>query len=205
MDDATKAQIFEPFFTTKPQGEGTGLGLSTVYGIVQQSGGSINVETAVGSGTTFTVTFPADTSGVPPAERPTTGNRSSVEGSAETVLVVEPEEAVRDLAYRFLSTAGYKVIAVPGPPEGEHAFDEQGGRVDLLLTEVALPLIGGVELASRLRTRHPALRVLFMADSTTPKRSEQAGGRSGVQVLTKPFTRLELSRRVRDVLDQVGG
>ncbi len=142
MDEATKAKIFEPFFTTKPQGEGNGLGLSTVYGIVQQSGGTITVETSIGGGTTFNLTFPADTSGTLPARRLTPENHAAVEGSAETVLVVEPEEAVRDLAYRFLSTAGYNVIAVPGVTEGERAFKEHGGRVDLLLTEVTLPAGG---------------------------------------------------------------
>lgn len=201
MDEATKTQIFEPFFTTKPQGEGTGLGLSTVYGIVQQSGGTIEVGTAVGRGTTFTLTFPADSSGSSPAERLLTRDHERVEGSAETILVVEPEEAVRDLAYRFLSTAGYDVIAVAAAGDGERAFRERKGRVDLLLTEVTLPAVDGEALAMRLRAARPGLRVLFMADAgtATPK------GASGVQVVLKPFTRLQLSRRVRDVLDQVPG
>ena len=205
MDEATKAKIFEPFFTTKPQGEGNGLGLSTVYGIVQQSGGTITVETSLGGGTTFNLTFPADTSGMPPARRLALESQSAVEGSAETVLVVEPEEGVRDLAYRFLSTAGYNVIAVPGVQEGERAFKEQGGRVDLLLTEVTLPVVGGEELASRLRSNRPDLRVLFMADSDAAKPTETGKGKRAAHLVIKPFTRLELSRRVRDVLDQLPG
>lgn len=205
MDEATKAQIFEPFFTTKPQGEGTGLGLSTVYGIVQQSGGSINVDTGIGRGTTFTLTFPADTSGTVPAER-FAPVEPPVDDSAETVLVVEPEDAVRDLAYRFLSTAGYKVIAVPSVPEGERAFEEQGGRVDLLLAGMALPAAGGEELASRLRSARPDLRVLFLADSGSIESCERGSEATcGAPVVRKPFTRLELSRRVRDVLDEVNG
>ena len=204
MDEATKAKIFEPFFTTKEQGEGTGLGLSTVYGIVQQSGGTIAVDTALGRGTTFTLMFPADISGALPARRLVTRDYPAVEGSAaETVLVVEPEEAVRDLAYRFLSTAGYNVIAVPGPPEGEHAFQEHGGRIDLLLAEMELPICGGEELAARLRARRPNLRVLLMADSSSVKHAERVKGKISAGVLIKPFTRLELSRRVRHVLDQV--
>ena len=204
MDDATRAQIFEPFFTTKPQGEGSGLGLSTVYGIVQQSGGSIGVDTAVGKGTTFTLAFPADTSGTAPVGRFAQAGPSA-EGTAETVLVVEPEDAVRDLAYRFLSTAGYKVIAVPGVPEGERAFEQQGGRVDLLLTDMTLPVTGGAELASRLRSARPDLRVLFMADSDSLQSHDREREPLAAPVVRKPFTRLELSRRVRDVLDEVDG
>ena len=204
MDEATKAQIFEPFFTTKPQGEGTGLGLSTVYGIVQQSGGSINVDTAPGRGTTFTLSFPADVSGAAPAER-LAQDAAPTGDAAETVLVVEPEDAVRDLAYRFLSTAGYNVIAVRGVREGERAFEQRGGRVDLLLTEMALPAAGGEALASRLRSARPDLRVLFMADASSLKSHDRRKEQRTAPVVRKPFTRLELSRRVRDVLDRVNG
>ena len=202
MDEATRAQIFEPFFTTKPQGQGTGLGLSTVYGIVQQSGGAIVVDTALGQGTTFTVTLPADTSGAAPVERLTADEHVAIEGAAETVLVVEPADAVRDLAYRFLSTAGYRVIAVPDALAGERAFAEQAGHVDLLLAEVALPVGSGPELAARLRSGRPALRVLFMVDSSL---ATGGAGTAGAEhrTVSKPFTRLELSRRVRDVLDEV--
>ena len=201
MDEATRTRIFEPFFTTKPHGEGTGLGLPTVYGIVQQSGGTIAVETAPGKGTTFTLAFPPDRSGAGHVPRavslePGEGSRGNA-----TVLLVEDEEAVRNLAARFLAAAGYEVVAAATGAEAERAFDAHG-KIDLLLTDVVMPMMNGPELAARLTARKPELRVLFMSgyDST------QAGGPpsltpAGARLLAKPFTRLELSRRVHEALE----
>jgi CheY-like chemotaxis protein len=201
MDAATKAQIFEPFFTTKPQGEGTGLGLSTVYGIVKQSGGTISVDTAPAKGTTFTLAFPPDTSGTPPVRRSPV--RELVEGGrgTETILIVEDEDGVRDLACRFLSTAGYEVIAAANAADAERAFTEHGRRIDLLLTDVVMPRMNGDELAARLCARRPDLRVLFMSGYSGAQLSPQFEAHASARLVSKPFTRTELSRRVREALN----
>ncbi|MEX2661135.1 MAG: PAS domain S-box protein [Vicinamibacterales bacterium] len=201
MDAATKAQIFEPFFTTKPQGEGTGLGLSPVYGIVKQSGGTISVDTAPGRGTTFTLAFPPDTSGTPPVRRSPVRELGAGGRGTETILIVEDEDGVRDLAYRFLSTAGYEVIAAANAADAERAFGEDGRRIDLLLTDVVMPRMNGDELAARLCARRPDLRVLFMSGYSGAKLSAQFEAHAPARLVSKPFTRMELSRRVREALD----
>jgi PAS domain S-box-containing protein len=202
MDEATKAQIFEPFFTTKATGEGTGLGLATVYGIVKQSGGSIAVETAPGAGTRFRIAFPRDNSGAAianlPAERPAQESRRG----SETILIVEDEEAVRHLARRFLSAAGYGVMTAANGLDALLACEDHDGPIDLLLTDVVMPQMSGPELAVRLTTVREDLRVLYMSGYTGSAVSKHGVLARGTHLLEKPFTRAELTRRVRQVLDE---
>ena len=205
MDAATRARIFEPFFTTKPQGEGTGLGLSTAYGIVKQSGGSITVETSPGKGSTFTLAFPPDRSGAPTVRRDSGRERGAAGRGVQSILLVEDEQSVRDLTYRFLSTAGYDVIATSDAAEAEQAFAARNGQIDLLLTDLVMPRMNGDELATRLRALQPGLRVLFMSGYSGAQLSDEAGLRANAPVLAKPFTRLELSRRVSEALEGAGG
>ncbi len=202
MDDVTKAQIFEPFFTTKPQGEGTGLGLSTVYGIVQQTGGTITVETAPGAGAAFKLVFPRDASGAPPTNRqPEQRPEASARGT-ETILIVEDEDAVRHLAERFLSAAGYCVLAAASGDEALKVWESHDGAIDLLLTDVVMPKMSGHELASRLTSMRSNLRVLYMSGYSGTAISQHGVLARGTHLVEKPFTGADLSRRVREVLDE---
>ncbi len=166
MDAATKEQIFEPFFTTKPLGKGTGLGLSTVYGIVKQSGGEIEVETEVGAGTSFKIYFvetkpSLDARGAPPA----TSSRSSKAGW-ETVLVVEDEAVVRELAESYLTFLGYNVLIATNGAEAHELCLKQQSPVHLVLSDVVMPEMSGPDLALRLSPLFPEIKWIFMSGYT---------------------------------------
>jgi two-component system cell cycle sensor histidine kinase/response regulator CckA len=204
IDRATLARIFEPYFTTKDRGRGTGLGLATVLGIVEQSGGHIDVTSTVGEGTSFRVYLPraADPHASVAAE---TGGIQAPEGGHETVLLAEDEEAVRRLAAMALERSGYRVIAAP---DGQAALDmaaAHDGRIDLLLTDVIMPGLNGRELANRFATIHPETRVLFMSGYAGEALSAQGVLDSSVAFLAKPFVPAELARKVREVLDEPAG
>jgi PAS domain S-box-containing protein len=204
IDRATLARIFEPYFTTKDRGRGTGLGLATVLGIVEQSGGHIDVASTVGEGTTFRVYLPrqADPRATVAAE---TGVSQAPEGGHETVLLAEDEEAVRRLAAMALERSGYRVIAAP---DGQAALDmgaAHDGRIDLLLTDVIMPGLNGRELANRFATIHPETRVLFMSGYAGEALSAQGVLDSSVAFLAKPFVPAELARKVREILDEPAG
>jgi PAS domain S-box-containing protein len=197
MDEATRERIFEPFFTTKEKGHGTGLGLSTVYGIVKQSGGYIWVYTEPGRGTTFKVYLPrvqvpAEPFVVPePASLPAVGN--------ETILLVEDEESVRALVRRALEASGYRVLeAADG---GEAVEIARSQSVDLLLTDMVLPGMGGSEIAARIRDIHPRAKVLYTSGYTDDVIVRRGLMERGAAFLEKPFTPNVLARRVRAVLD----
>jgi PAS domain S-box-containing protein len=198
MDAATKARIFEPFFTTKPAGEGTGLGLATVHTIVQQAGGTIAVESEVGHGTSFLIEFPlcADR---PPAKQTIYVRRSDLR-TRETILLVEDEDMVRSLAQRVLEGKGYRVFAAPCGSDALELFEQIPGRVDLMITDVVMPGMGGRQVAECGRERQPDLRVLFMSGYTTDEVLRQGIEEEEVHFLQKPFTPDGLSRKVRDVL-----
>ncbi len=189
MDAATRARIFEPFFTTKAPDEGTGLGLATVYGIVAQAEGWIRVDSEPGQGTEFRLGLPRVEEAAAEAA-PAPGPRSAP-GRGETVLLVEDDEAVRALAEELLTRLGYRVLSAPGPGEALLWAERHPGAVDLLLTDVRMPMLTGVELAARLRETCPELRVLFMsgypAGAVTP-------------FLAKPFSAEALARQVRQAL-----
>ena len=199
MDPAMLPHIFEPFFTTKEPGKGTGLGLATVYGIVQQSGGAVSVESLTGAGTTFHVYFPAagDT-----GSDPVRAERRDVPRGEETLLVVEDEPAVLRFAARTLTGLGYRVLQARDGVEALEVWDSCGDTpVSLLVSDVVMPNMGGRELSERLKNRGARLRTLFIsgyADDPAVRSLVQA---RAAAFLEKPFTAEALARAVRDVLD----
>lgn len=199
MDDSVRERAFEPFFTTKNLGKGTGLGLSTVYGIVTRSGGEISISSAVRRGTVVRVSLPS-ISAVADAGAAQTP-RTSFPGS-ETVLVVEDEEAVRRLVVRILSKVGYRVLAACNGREALARLATHGGSLDLVLTDLVMPEMGGGELADRLAGTHPEVRILFMSGYSNDDSLTRGLAQSGRMVLQKPFTPEDLEAVVRQALDR---
>ncbi len=198
MTDLVKAHLFEPFFTTKPVGHGTGLGLATVYGIVKQSAGFIEWESEPGAGTTFRIYFPRAARGgaaaVPPLARPTFRG-------TETVLVVEDEPAVREIAMRSLSGAGYKVLAAGGGPQALKLLASLDEPLHLLLTDVVMPEVSGKMVAEAASRLQPSTRVLYMSGYANDAIAHHGVLEPGLELLTKPFTPSGLLAKVRAVLD----
>jgi CheY-like chemotaxis protein len=198
MDAETRSHVFEPFFSTKEAGKGTGLGLSTVYGIVKQTGGNVWVYSEPGQGTTFKVYLPRVDA--PVAAEPRRASASSPTGH-ETVLVVEDEPAVRRVAERVMRQAGYRVLSAADGREALSVFDRQQGAVDLLLTDVVMPSMGGRELVDRLRERRPDLKVIFTSGYADSALLHRGVLDSSTRFLNKPFTAEALMRKARRVLD----
>ncbi len=198
IDKDTRERIFEPFFTTKKNGKGTGLGLATVYGIVKQHNGNIYVYSEPGRGTTFKVYLPR----VGAAVGPPKSDSSIVERAAggETVLLVEDEDAVRDLAVRVLKRAGYTVLAAGRPSEAVRIFAEHAGEVDLLLTDVVLPERSGRELHEELTRSAPSLKALYTSGYSDGAVVNGDLLKEGTAFLQKPFTPSALAWKVREVL-----
>jgi len=199
MDGPMQARIFDPFFTTKSPGQGAGLGLSTVYGIVEQSGGRIAVESAPGRGATFTVFLPRYT-GPRPAV-PGRGDRRELPGGSETLLLVEDEAAVRSSARRLLEGHGYTVIEARHGADALRILEEGHRRIDLVLTDLVMPEMGGRELVERVRARHPAMKVLFMSGYSERALTIDGVMPPGTGYMEKPFTVEQLTRRTREILD----
>ncbi len=199
MDAATRAQIFEPFFTTKEVGKGTGLGLATVYGIVKQSGGLIEVESEPGHGASFKVYLPAVQAPVEAAE-PAKAPGTRLRGS-ETELLVEDDPSLRTLAREILTVQGYTVIEAASPLEAIRIHERHADAIHLLLTDVVMPEMNGPQLAAQLQAGRPGMEVLFMSGYTGSALALEGGGEFGGAFLAKPFTPDGLSRRVREVLD----
>jgi PAS domain S-box-containing protein len=197
MDRATLGRIFEPFFTTKETGRGTGLGLSTVFGIVKQSGGSLWVYSEPGQGSTFKIYLPV-VEGM--AERPRPAPVAGDLHGHETVLLVEDEEQVRTLASHLLRRLGYRVLEASRASEALALADAHNGEIDLLLTDVIMPEMGGRELAAKLVAERPETRVLFMSGYTDDAIVHHGVLDEGMQFLQKPLTPDTLARRVREVL-----
>jgi two-component system, cell cycle sensor histidine kinase and response regulator CckA len=203
MDAGTRAHIFEPFFTTKPLGEGTGIGLATVHGIVEQSGGTITVESALSQGTTFRIELPACAEKPPAAPLPLPAEAEP--GPKGTVLLVEDEDLVRSLAQRVLESRGYRVFAAPSAADALELHARVPEPVDLVVTDVVMPGLGGRQLAERLRERQPGLRILFMSGYTTDEVLRQGIQEEEEHFIQKPFTPDALARKVRDVLVHPAG
>ena len=201
MDDETQAHLFEPFFTTKDRGKGTGLGLATVYGIVQQSGGHIRVNSGADRGSTFLIYLPRvevaedgeQCPVPPPLLRPSPGS--------ETVLLAEDEEGVRRYAREILSGNGYKVLEAGNGREALLLSEAHRGEIHLLLTDVEMPKMSGRELTERIRPQRPDLRILYMSGYTDDAILRDGVLGDGAPFLQKPFTSEVLARKVREVLD----
>ncbi|GAA0431061.1 hypothetical protein Aca07nite_17640 [Actinoplanes capillaceus] len=191
-------RAFEPFFTTKGSAEGSGLGLATVYGIVTQAGGEVTLNSEVGLGTTITVLLPA---GATPAADGATERPAATGGRGETLLVVEDEDALRDVAGRILTGAGYRVLAAEGGVQALELAAGHEGRIDLLVSDVVMPGMLGKELAERLVVARPGTRVLYMSGYAQPVLASQGTLDPGVALLEKPFTADDLLVAVRRRLD----
>jgi CheY-like chemotaxis protein len=204
MDAATRSRIFEPFFTTKEKGKGTGLGLATLYGVVTQAGGEVEVETAPGKGSRFTILLPEAETPAPEERprRPSSGLLVTVpDAPARRVLLVEDEDTVRELARRMLEETGFAVTAAKDGDEALRRVAEQPKPFDILVTDLVMPGMSGQALAARLRAQSPTTRVLFISGYTEDTVVRKTIAESGVAFLQKPFTRDALARKVTAALD----
>jgi CheY-like chemotaxis protein len=199
MSPEVRAHIFEPFFTTKEAGKGTGLGLATVHGIVRQSGGHISVYSEPGQGTSFKICFPvaadgpADAVAIAPAAKPPRGS--------ETLLVVEDEPALGEIVRIGLEAAGYTVLLAGNAGEALALSDAHLGPIDLLITDVVMPGLGGSALAVKLTEGRPLLKTLFMSGFTDDAVVLHGVQTESMAFIEKPFTAAALARKVRAVLD----
>ncbi|BCY06203.1 PAS domain-containing sensor histidine kinase [Actinoplanes sp. L3-i22] len=191
-------RAFDPFFTTKPKGEATGLGLATVYGVVNQAGGEVGLASEPGLGTTVTVLLPAGEEAVHQEDE---GTPAATAGHGETVLVAEDEDALRDVAGRILTGAGYRVITADCGTNALEVAAGHSGQIDLLLSDVVMPGMLGKELAERLTGARPSTRVLYMSGYAQPVLASQGTLDPGVELLEKPFTANDLLTAVRKRLD----
>ncbi len=199
MDAQTAERVFEPFFTTKAMGQGTGLGLSTVYGIIKQAGGHVAVYTEPARGATFRVYLPAAASGAEPAGR--TAPVPKAAGGHETILLCEDDNSVRTLAQTILEQAGYVVLSAANGREARAIAAEHAGAIDILVTDVIMPDMNGRELATALKAQHRRLRTLYISGYTANVIAHHGVLDDGVEFLEKPFTRAMLLARVRGLLD----
>jgi len=199
MTQEVQKHLFEPFFTTKEPGKGTGLGLATVYGIVEQSGGMIKVESEPGQGTTFTIYLPRV------AQRPMTVKRRALPAplprGQETILIVEDEDNVRGLAVTMLQRMGYAVLEADSGPKALSLFQQRPSTIDLALLDVVMPQMSGHDLAQRLQADHAGLEVVYMSGYTDSTIASHGVLRPGVSFIQKPFTMESLARKVRQTLD----
>jgi CheY-like chemotaxis protein len=201
MSEAVKARLFEPFFSTKAVGQGTGLGLSTCYGIIKQSGGHISVYSEPGRGATFKIYLPQ----VEPQTKIPLPRLDTPElpRGTETILLVEDDPALREMAATLLRRLGYTVLAAADGIEALSLKQQREvGHIDLLFTDVVMPHMSGKELADRVRALNPHTRVLFTSAYTENAIVDQGVLNKGVALLQKPFTPSALARKLREVLDQ---
>jgi PAS domain S-box-containing protein len=204
MDGHTKDRLFEPFFTTKEKGKGTGLGLSTVYGIVKQSGGSIWVDSEPGEGAAFHIVFPRAASDAPPDVAWTSASAPPAVRGNETILIVEDDELVRRVIARILTEAGYPVLTAGNGGEAVLMSKVHHEKIRLVLTDIIMPIMGGKVFSDWLAQVYPDIKVVYMSGYT-----DDAVGRHGVlapgtHFIEKPFTPEDMTRKIREVLDESG-
>ena len=201
MNPETIVHIFEPFFTTKKVGEGTGLGLATVYGVVKQSNGYISVESTPGKGATFLIYLPRHVHAAQEAiSKPAPESATKTHGS-ELILLVEDARPLRKLAQAFLESNGFRVLSAPSGEAAMEVAARHSGFFDLLLTDVIMPGMNGRVLAEQLSLRQPGLNVLFMSGYTDSFIAGHGVLQQGTNLLHKPFTEEMLISKVREVLD----
>jgi CheY-like chemotaxis protein len=199
MNKETISRIFEPFFTTKPKGEGTGLGLSTIFGIVKQNEGFINAYSEPNQGTTFKIYFPryrgtTETPRERLQEIPLTGT--------ETVLIVEDEPEIITLAKIALEKYGYKVLSAQSPSDALAICEEYGDKIDLLITDVVMPEMNGKELKEKIEMKYPGIKVLFMSGYPADIVAHRGVLEEGVEFLPKPFTQILLAKKIRELFNR---
>jgi two-component system, cell cycle sensor histidine kinase and response regulator CckA len=199
MDAETKARAFEPFFTTKEKGKGTGLGLSTVYGVVKQSGGYIDISSSPGAGTTVTIYLPRVDEAI--QAQATSGAARSFTGK-ETILLAEDEPSLRALTRTTLELCGYKVLEAENGVDALEVSDRSERGIDLLLTDMVMPVMGGRALAEELTRRRPDIRVVYMSGYTGQAVGSQGPVDPGSIFLLKPFTRELLTSKIREALER---
>jgi CheY-like chemotaxis protein len=203
MDDATRTRIFEPFFTTKDVGKGTGLGLATVFNIARQHNGWVEVRSELGRGSTFIVYLPAKTetpAEINPVEAPVV---LPAIGGSETILIVEDEPMLRELAREILKDSGYAILEAGSGREAIEVWNRHPGKISLLLTDMVMPEgVSGVALAERLIAGWPQLKVVYMSGYTSDDVSEELLKRTNATFIQKPYGHAELTKIVRDCLDK---
>ena len=205
IDEATRARIFEPFFTTKDVGKGTGLGLATVFNIARQHSGWVEVLSQPGCGSTFAVYLPANSETTTESVATVIPNAAPAAGGSECILIVEDEEMLRELAREILKDAGYQILEAASGREALGVWQQHPGQIDLLLTDMVMPEgVSGVELADRLVTEHPSLKVIFMSGYTSEEVNSELLKRTHASFIQKPYGTAELTKVVRDCLDQNG-
>jgi len=201
MDDEVKRHIFEPFFTTKEKGKGSGLGLTTVFGVVKQSKGYVGVHSEVGQGTVFKVYLPRAAAGVRARSQQPSADTVVLARGSESVLLVEDNAMVRELVESVLTAQGYKVMAAQDGEEGLQVAQGYEGPIHLLLTDVIMPRMSGRALADRLQPSRPEMRVLFISGYTDDALVRHGVPDKGIHFLPKPFDVETLAQKVRSVLD----
>jgi PAS domain S-box-containing protein len=202
MDRATVERVFEPFFSTKPKGHGTGLGLATVYGVVTQAGGNIEIYSEVGLGTTITVLLPATDEDVAPYLAPA-GTIDDQRGHGETILLVEDEESLRQLTTRILARNGYQVCVVGNGAEAVRRAGDPAQLITLLLTDVVMPEMMGNEVAARISAIRPDVPALFMSGYAQPILDSHGVAAASFDILAKPFTEAALLTRIRQAITRI--
>jgi two-component system cell cycle sensor histidine kinase/response regulator CckA len=200
MSPEVQERIFEPFFSTKGPGQGTGLGLSTVYGIVKQTGGHIFVSSEPGGGSTFTIYLPASAPAAEPAPAESPG--PAVQGASETVLLVEDDDLVRQLTREILLRNGYRVLEAADGVEALRLVSQSDGQIDLMVTDVVMPRMSGNELVGRARPLRPDMRVLYVSGYSEEAIARHGQLTEGVELLSKPFTPSVLTAKIRQILDR---
>jgi len=202
MEAATLSRIFEPFFTTKEPGQGTGLGLAMVYGVVKQSGGSIWVQSKVGEGTIFEIYLPEAKAVAEPSsvKKP----QISLKPGSETILLVEDDPGVRELVIAMLASQGYTILAAEHLNDVESVCEKHPGNIHLLLTDMVLPKANGRDIAKRVGVLRPGVKILYMSGYTDDALIRGQGFDEGSAFLQKPFSRATLTAKIREVLDTDG-